>query len=94
MAGDAAVVVVPAPIGEPVGDDLFNQAFRRFQASGARRGVMVTSGFMDPRALRRREMLEPAFLHAGPDGIQRMCDAVAAGADPLAFAAAPPLAVS
>jgi hypothetical protein len=40
----------------------------------------------------RREMLAPHVLHAGPDGIQRMADAVAVGADPLRFAVAPAVA--
>jgi hypothetical protein len=33
----------------------------------------------------RRHALAPALLHAGPDGIQRMADAAAMGADPLDF---------
>ena len=41
---------------------------------------------------RRREMLDPALLHAGLEGFQRMADAVAVGADPIDFAAAPALA--
>lgn len=84
--GSEAVVVVRAPIGEPLDADALNRAFRRFRASGASRGLVVTPGFMDPADVRRRELLEPALLHAGPEGIQRMADAVAVGADPIAFA--------
>ena len=36
-------------------------------------------------------MLAPQVLHAGPDGIQRMADAVSLGADPLRFAVAIPV---
>ena len=36
-------------------------------------------------------MLAPQVLHAGPDGIQRMADALSLGADPLRFAVAIPV---
>lgn len=88
-AGDAAVVVIPAPIGEPLTPDALNRAYRRFRDSGASRGVVVTPGFMDPTDVRRREVFVPSLLHAGPEGIQRMADAVELGADPVRFAAAP-----
>jgi len=86
-----AVIVIPAPIGEPVRPEALNVACTEFRDSGARRGVVVTPGYMDPSDLRRREMLMPSLLHAGPAGIQRMADAAALGADPVAFAAAPPM---
>lgn len=89
--GSTCVVVIRAPIGEPVGAGPLNQAYLRYAESGASRGLVVSPGFMDPLEVRRREVLAPEVLHAGPVGIQRMADAVALGADPLRFAAAPPL---
>ncbi len=47
---------------------------------------MVTVGLLDPSDLRRREILAPNVHHVAHDGVQRMADAVAVGADPLAFA--------
>lgn len=87
--GSEAVIVVRAPIGEPVDAEDLNHAYRLFRESRARTGVVVTPGFFDPVDVRRREAFAPALLHAGPDGIQRMADAVALGADPLRFAASP-----
>ena len=37
--------------------------------------------------VRRREFLDPALLHSGPEGIQRMADAVSLGGNPMNFAA-------
>lgn len=92
VSGDEAVVVIRAPIGEPVAKDALNHAYRRFRESRARRGVVVSPGYMDPIDVRRRELFDPSLAHAGPDGLQRMADAVALGADPLRFVSAPPLA--
>lgn len=89
--GDEAVIVIRAPIGEPLERDAVNHAYRQFQQSGASRGVVVTPGFLDPRDVRRREVLVPALRYTGPEGIQRMADAVAVGADPLRFVAGTPL---
>lgn len=91
--GSDVVIVVRAPIGEPVAREVLNHAYRRFQQSGAARGLVVTPGFLDPRDVRRREVLVAALRYVGPEGIQRMADAVEVGADPLRFAAATPLAV-
>jgi hypothetical protein len=44
--------------------------------------------------VRRREFLDPALLHSGPEGIQRMADAVSLGGNPMSFAAAPALIAS
>lgn len=48
-------------------------------------------GRMDPADLGRREFLAPELRHVGARAIQRMADAVSIGADPLAFASAPPV---
>lgn len=88
-AGTAAVVVVRAPIGEPLAADALNHAYRRYAAAHVREGVVLTPGFLDPVEARRREAFEPKLRHAGPEGIQRMADAVTAGGDPLVFAAPP-----
>lgn len=89
VVGDQAIVVVRSRLGEAIRDDALSHAYLRFTASHAQRGVMVTPGILFPTEVRRREMLAPALLHTGPDGIQRMADAVALGADPTRFAAAP-----
>ena len=65
-----------------------SQAFLRFQRSGARRGVVVHLGYVDPREVARRRALAPDLHHAGPEVIQQMADAVALGGDPVEFALA------
>lgn len=90
--GDRAVVVLRKHVGEVALPEDLNHAYLRFRDSGARTGVVVTPGILYPAEVRRRELMAPALQHAGPEGIQRMADATAIGADPLRFAAAPPLA--
>lgn len=85
------VIVIRSRIGEPVEREVVNHAYRRFRESGAARGVVITPGFLDPRDVRRREVLVPALRYTGPEGIQRMADAVAVGGDPLRFAVGTPL---
>jgi hypothetical protein len=89
--GDTAVVVLRPP-GPTVTPEALNHAFLRIQQSGASRGLVVALGYLDVNEVRRREMLAPQVLHVGPEGVQRMADAVALGADPLRFAVAPALA--
>jgi hypothetical protein len=83
--GDQALVVLRTPLRAAVGSEDLSAAFLRFQRSGAKRGVVVTAGTLYTHEMRRREALAPALLHTGPDGIQRMADAVAMGANPLDF---------
>jgi hypothetical protein len=90
-AADQAVVVLK-PSGAVVGPELLNHAYLRIQRSEADRGLVIAFGRLDLGDIRRRELLAPSVLHVGVDGIQRMADAVAIGADPWRFAAAPPLA--
>ncbi len=88
---DHAVVIAAAATGV-IGREALNRAFLRVQRTGARRGLVIALGYLDRDDVRRREALAPHVLHAGLDGIQRMADAVAVGADPLRFAVAPALA--
>ncbi|HVL80840.1 MAG TPA: hypothetical protein VM840_04520 [Actinomycetota bacterium] len=87
--GREAIVVVQSELGRVVSDEELNNAFLRFQSSGAGRGVVVTPGLMYPQDLRRRWAMAPNLRHAGPEGIQRMADAVALGANPIRYATGP-----
>jgi hypothetical protein len=89
-----AIVVLRSRFGEPVTPPMLNHAYRRFIQSGASRGVVLSPGFMQFLDVRRREFLDPALLHSGPEGIQRMADAVALGGNPMNFAAGPALIAS
>jgi hypothetical protein len=90
QAGETALVILRASGDVVIGHEALNHAYLRVVRSEAQRGVVIALGFMDPREVKRREMLAPQVLHAGPDGIQRMADAVSLGADPLRFAVAIP----
>lgn len=65
-----------------------SQAFLRFRDSGARRGIVVHLGWVDPREVSRRQALAPELGHAGPEALQAMADAVELGGDPIQFALA------
>jgi hypothetical protein len=84
--GDRALVVLPRPTGGVTDRDTLSRAFREIARSGAGEGFVVTVGLLDPADLRRREILAPNVHHVAHDGVQRMADAVAVGADPFAFA--------
>lgn len=83
--GDRAVVALEATDPEALG-----AAFLRYRASGARTGVVVSRRAVPAAEVRRRELLAPDLRYAGPGALQRMADAVAVGADPIAFAPGPP----
>ena len=89
--GESALVILRASGDVVIGHEALNHAYLRMVRSGAQRGLVITLGFVDPREIKRREMLAPQVLHAGPDGIQRMADAVSLGAEPLRFAVAIPV---
>jgi hypothetical protein len=93
LLADGVAIVVIVPTGVVVHHELLNHAFIRIERSGAGRGVVIGIGVLDVGEVRRREAAAPHVLHAGPEAIQRMADAVAIGADPLRFAAAPALSV-
>ena len=89
-----AVVVLRTGFGDPVSPAMLNHAYRRFIQSGASRGVVLSPGLMPFLDVRRRELLDPTLLHSGPEGVQRMADAVSLGGNPMSFAAAPALVAS
>jgi hypothetical protein len=84
--GDVAIAVVDVQ-GDP--ERALSHGFLRIDATDATRGIVLRLGFVDPVAIRRREAAAPHVRHVGPDAIQRMADAAAAGADPIAFAVGP-----
>jgi len=86
LADSTALVALRGP-----GADAMNHAFRIYDASGADAGIAVALGYLSPLEVERRELLAPDLRYVGPDAVQRMADAVALGADPLAFAVAPAL---
>ena len=88
--GDQALIVMPERVDTMMHGAL-NQAYLAFRETGAPHGVVVGFGPWDPIDVRRREILAPELRHAGPGAIQRMADAVAVGANPLAFVVAPPV---
>ncbi len=94
LSQDQAIVVLRTGFGDLVTPAMLNHAYRRFVHSGASRGVVLSPGFMPLLDVRRREFLDPTLLHSGPEGIQRMADAVALGGNPMDFAAAPALTAS
>jgi len=91
QVGESALMILRASGDVVIGHEALNHAYLRIVRSGAQRGLVIALGFVDPREIRRREMLDPQVLHTGPDGIQRMADAVSLGADPLRFAVAIPV---
>lgn len=90
LTGEELLIVVPGHRGVVTGDHL-TQSYLLFDASRAPQGVAICLGYVDPDELRRREILAPTLRHTGHEAIQRMADAVALGADPLAFIEGPPV---
>ncbi|MFA9429309.1 hypothetical protein [Egicoccus sp. AB-alg2] len=88
MTDDVAIAVVDAR-QEP--ERALTHGFLRIQSTSAPRGIVVRLGHVDPSVVRRREAAAPHVRHVAVDALQRMADAVAVGADPIAFAAAPPV---
>lgn len=84
-SGDDVVIVLEDG-GVP--STALSQAYLRFRDSGARRGVVVHLGYVDPREIQRRRAMTPELGHAGPEVLQQMADAVELGGDPVQFALA------
>ena len=91
-AGDHAFLVVDGH-GRSVRSDTLSKAYLRFTETKAAHGYVVVFGFADRAELDRREALAPQLAYVGRDAIQRMADAVAVGADPLAFVRPPQVEV-
>lgn len=84
-SGDDVVIVVD---DKGMSSAAMSQAFLRFRDSGARRGVVIHLGYVDPREIKRRRAMTPELGHAGPEVLQQMADAVELGGDPVQFALA------
>lgn len=84
---DVALVLVPDP-GHQL-DAALSRAFLRIQRARVPRGVVIHLSWVNPETLHRREVAAPNVRHVGPEAIQRMADAVMAGADPLDFVFGP-----
>lgn len=85
LSDDVAIVVID-PRPDP--DRALTHGYLRVEASPASRGIVLRVGYVDPALVRRREAAARHVRHVGPDALQRMADAVAAGGDPVAFAVA------
>lgn len=77
-----AIVPIDAmdPTGRVTGPEL-DQAYLRFKASGAHRGIVITDGQLPLRELDRRQLLAPELRHGGTEALQRLADEVALGGD-------------
>lgn len=84
--GDLAIVVVPISDGPSAA---LNHAFMRCQEARTSQGLVIRLGWVNAEELRPREAAAPWVRHVDSDAIQRMADAVALGADPIAFAVGP-----
>lgn len=85
-SGDLAIAVVDPRAGS---ERALNHGFLRIEATDASQGMILRLGYVDPALTRRREAAAPHVRHIGIDALQRMADAAAVGADPIAFAAGP-----
>ncbi|MBI4261755.1 MAG: hypothetical protein HY658_14465 [Actinobacteria bacterium] len=90
LVGGVAVFVCPTTSGRIPREEL-DHAYLRVVEAAVPRGLVVGFGLIDPVDARRREALAPQVLHAGPDAVQRMADAVALGEDPLRFVSGAPV---
>lgn len=88
-------LVVSGPVAVAVADvrddaaTALSRAYLRITSSGAQQGLVLVLGFVDPQEVRRRDRLAEGVRYVDEDALQRMADAVAAGLDPVAFAAPP-----
>lgn len=93
IRSDGHVFVVIDGHGRAILGDALSRAYLHFERTRAKRGYVVLLGFVDPAELSRRQALAPQLTYVGRDAIQRMADAVAIGADPLAFVTPPKVEV-
>lgn len=87
VTGHVAIVVLPDP-GHAL-DEALSRAFLRIRSARVPRGIVLHLGWVNPEALHRRELAAPDVRHVGTEAVQRMADAVAAGADPIGFVLGP-----
>ena len=83
LVGDTAVLVIPEELEGP---DPLSSAYLRFQRSGARSGIIIHTGRVDPAELRRRDAATKQVHNASRAAIPRMAAAADLGLDPLAAA--------
>lgn len=83
VVGDTAVLVIPE---ELEGSDPLSSAYLRFQRSGARSGIIIHTGRVDPAELRRRDAAAKHVHYASREALPRMAAAADLGLDPLAAA--------
>ena len=81
--GDEVVVVVSED--RDAADRALGQAYLRFQRSGARSGIVISTHYLDPTERRRRHGLVPQLDYVGAEAVQQMADAVETGLDPIAM---------
>jgi hypothetical protein len=86
LTEDVAFVTVSMSTGA---DEALTRAFLRVQNSGMPHGIVVRLGYADPRLVQRRDLAAPNVRYTDAEAIQRMADALALGADPVAFAVGP-----
>lgn len=83
FVGGTALLVIPE---ELEGTDPLSSAYLRFQRSGARSGIIIHAGRIDPAELRRRDAVVKHVHYTGREAILRMAAAADLGLDPLAAA--------
>ena len=83
LSGDLAIAVALVDGGSAAA---LTRAFLRVSDTGAPRAIVIRLGYVDPFEVQRRQAAAPDVRHVDSDAIQRMADAVALGADPVAFA--------
>jgi hypothetical protein len=88
VATEEVALVVMSDPGHQV-DAALARAFLRIQEARVPRGIVIHLSWVNPETLHRREVAAPNVKHVGPEAIQRMADAVTAGADPVAFVLGP-----
>jgi hypothetical protein len=85
--GETAVVVIPDV--RDGAKEAINHAYLRYKETDAQHAILIRLGYVAPDIVRRHDAATPDVRHASSDAVQRMADAVAIGADPLAFAVGP-----
>ncbi len=88
IATEEVALVVMSDPGHQL-DAALARAFLRIQEARVPRGIVIHLSWVNPETLHRRELAAPNVKHVGPEAIQRMADAVTAGADPIAFVLGP-----